>query len=94
MLARVMDSLSQTTYGRNNGVASETTSRYDPRVKGASQDEIMKKRLAYVAFFLAFLPLAGCATGDAWYYPYGPSYSEEEPAPQSVKQFLSQPRTR
>jgi len=54
----------------------------------------MKKRLAYVAFFLAFLPLAGCATGDAWYYPYGPSYSEEEPAPQSVKQFLSQPRTR
>ncbi|MBC8868124.1 MAG: hypothetical protein H8E44_01835 [Planctomycetes bacterium] len=52
----------------------------------------MKKRLAYVAFFLAFLPLAGCATGDAWYYPYGPSYSEEEPSPQNVKQYLSQPR--
>ena len=56
------------------------------------RDESMKKRWAYVILFLAFLPLAGCSMGKAWYYPYGPPYFEDAPRPQSVADFLSQPR--
>jgi len=52
----------------------------------------MNKRLAYVILFLAFLPLAGCATGKAWYYPYGPPYLEDAPGLETINEFLSQPR--
>jgi hypothetical protein len=52
----------------------------------------MKKRLVCVVLLPAFLLLAGCATGRAWYYPYGPAYFEEEPGPRTIKDYLSQSR--
>jgi len=52
----------------------------------------MNKRWAYVTLFLAFLLLAGCTTGKAWYCPYGPSYFEDAPGPRTLDEFLSQPR--
>jgi len=51
----------------------------------------MYKKLVCVVLLLAFLPLAGCVAGKAWYYPYGPSYFGEDPRPQSIEQYLSQP---
>ena len=43
-----------------------------------------------------FLPLVGCATGDAWYNPYGPQYFADEERfkpilPQPVSEFEAQP---
>jgi len=55
-------------------------------------DETMNKRRAYVILFVAFLPLAGCATGKAWYCPYGHSYFKDAPGPRTINEFLSQPR--
>ncbi len=52
----------------------------------------MNKRRAYVILFVAFLPLAGCATGKAWYCPYGHSYFKDAPGPRTINEFLSQPR--
>ena len=56
----------------------------------------MKKRLVLVILVLAFLPLLGCAVGDAWYYPYGPPYfSGDTPAegrPKTISEFVSLPR--
>ena len=52
----------------------------------------MKKRSSYVILFLASLLLSGCAVGDAWYYPYGPCYFDDDPGPQTVNTFLKQQR--
>lgn len=53
----------------------------------------MKKRWAYVLAILMCLPLAGCAAGEAWYYPYGPCYFDNDDAgPKTINAFLSQPR--
>jgi len=49
----------------------------------------MKKRLSYVILFLTLLPLTGCTTGKAWYYPYGPPYLEDAPGLPTVSEFLS-----
>lgn len=37
----------------------------------------MKVRPKLTILLLAVLPLLGCATGDQWYYPYGPAYFEQ-----------------
>lgn len=53
----------------------------------------MRKRWALALIVLASLSLAGCAAGDAWYYPYGPCYFDgDERAPPTVNAFLSQQR--
>ncbi len=52
----------------------------------------MKKRWIFVIAILASLPLAGCAVGDAWYYPYGPCYFDDDSGPRTINAFLSQPR--
>jgi hypothetical protein len=51
----------------------------------------MNKRLIQLILLLAILLFTGCASGEAWYYPYGPPYSEEAATPTTVSGFLSQP---
>ena len=56
----------------------------------------MKKYLLATIILLAAVATVGCASGNAWYYPYGPSYfGGDEPVddtPKTVTGFLSQPR--
>jgi len=58
----------------------------------------MAKRMMTLLLFMAALTLAGCVTGDAWYYPYGPSYfgenSPELSAPRTPSEFIGMPRAR
>ncbi len=58
--------------------------------------EPMRKQILLIALLFVSLPLlAGCATGDSWYYPYGPSYFGPETGSEgadSPSGFIGQPR--
>ena len=56
----------------------------------------MKIRLILTTLLLAMLTLLGCATGNQWYYPYGPTYFGRETLIESERLtpdgFISFPR--
>ena len=67
--------------------------------RGLGENDAMAKRLMTLLLFVMALTCAGCMTGNAWYYPYGPPYfGDNSPelsaprAPRTANEFLAAPR--